>query len=81
LVSTGVPGLDDILVGGLDANRLYLIEGRPGTGKTTLALQYLLEGVRRGERGFMSRCRKARPSCGWWRPGTAGPWTRCRYSN
>jgi len=34
----------------LDADRLYLIEGKPGTGKTTLALQFLLEGVRRGER-------------------------------
>ena len=49
-VSTGSPGLDDILGGGLDADRVYLIEGRPGTGKTTLALQFLLEGVRNGER-------------------------------
>ncbi len=48
-VSTGNAGLDDILGGGLDADRLYLLEGRPGTGKTTLALQYLLEGARRGE--------------------------------
>src|ERR1051326_7636705 len=48
-VSTGSPGLDDILGGGLDTDRAYLIEGRPGTGKTTLALQFLLEGVRRGE--------------------------------
>jgi circadian clock protein KaiC len=51
-VSTGIPGLDDILYGGLDADRIYLVEGRPGTGKTTLALQYLLEGVRRGEPGL-----------------------------
>ena len=49
-VATGVGGLDDILRGGLTANQLYLIEGNPGSGKTTLALQYLLEGVRRGER-------------------------------
>ncbi|WP_149538366.1 ATPase domain-containing protein [Siccirubricoccus phaeus] len=48
-VSTGNAGLDDILGGGLDADRLYLLEGRPGTGKTTLALQFLLEGARRGE--------------------------------
>ena len=47
---TGIPGLDDILHGGLIANRLYLIDGNPGAGKTTLALQYLLEGVRNGER-------------------------------
>src|ERR1700681_1837125 len=48
-ISTGSIGLDDILDGGFDADRVYLIEGRPGTGKTTLALQFLLEGVRRGE--------------------------------
>jgi circadian clock protein KaiC len=49
-VSTGSAGLDDILGGGLDADRMYLIEGRPGSGKTTIALQFLLEGRRRGER-------------------------------
>jgi len=49
-ISTGNEGLDDILFGGFDANRMYLYEGRPGTGKTTLALQFLLEGVRQGER-------------------------------
>src|ERR1700733_10398628 len=48
-ISTGSHGLDDILGGGFDADRVYLVEGRPGTGKTTLALQFLLEGVRRGE--------------------------------
>src|SRR4029078_11047172 len=48
-VATGIAGLDDILDGGFSANRVYLIEGTPGSGKTTLALQYLLEGVRRGE--------------------------------
>jgi len=47
---TGVPGLDDVLHGGLIANRLYLVDGNPGAGKTTLALQYLLEGRRAGER-------------------------------
>lgn len=49
-ISTGSDGLDDILCGGVDANRMYLYEGRPGTGKTTMALQFLLEGVRRSER-------------------------------
>jgi len=49
-VATGVAGLDDILAGGLPRGRLYLVEGDPGTGKTTLGLQFLLEGVRRGER-------------------------------
>src|SRR5579863_687337 len=49
-ISTGSQGLDDILGGGFDGNRMYLYEGRPGTGKTTIALQFLLEGARRGER-------------------------------
>lgn len=49
-ISTGSVGLDDILCGGFDKNRMYLYEGKPGTGKTTIALQFLLEGVRRGER-------------------------------
>jgi len=48
-ISTGVEGLDDILNGGWTANRLYLIEGMPGSGKTTLAFQYLLEGARKAE--------------------------------
>jgi circadian clock protein KaiC len=48
-ISTGSAGLDDILGGGFDPQRMYLYEGRPGSGKTTLALQFLLEGARRGE--------------------------------
>jgi circadian clock protein KaiC len=50
LISTGIPGLDQLLAGGLTSRRLYLIEGRPGTGKTTLGLQFLLEGLRQSER-------------------------------
>jgi circadian clock protein KaiC len=46
---TGVPGLDDVLGGGLPGRRTYLVEGNPGAGKTTLALQFLLEGVKQGE--------------------------------
>jgi circadian clock protein KaiC len=48
-LSSGVPGLDNVLNGGLTSDRLYLVEGEPGTGKTTLALQFLNEGRRRGE--------------------------------
>jgi len=47
--STGIAGLDQLLQGGLPAHRLHLVEGDPGTGKTTLALQFLLEGRDRGE--------------------------------
>jgi circadian clock protein KaiC len=46
---TGVPRLDDVLGGGLIPNRLYLIEGVPGSGKTTLALRFLMEGAAAGE--------------------------------
>jgi circadian clock protein KaiC len=49
-ISTGSHGLDDVLRGGFDPERMYLYEGRPGSGKTTLALQFLIEGARRGER-------------------------------
>ncbi|MFN2415588.1 MAG: ATPase domain-containing protein [Pyrinomonadaceae bacterium] len=48
-LATGSAGLDLVLHGGFPANRLYLVEGDPGTGKTTLALQFLLEGARLGE--------------------------------
>lgn len=49
---TGIAGLDQILSGGLPVHRQYLVEGRPGTGKTTLALQFLLQGREQGERGL-----------------------------
>ena len=52
LASTGVVGLDEILGGGLPSNRLYLLDGAPGTGKTTLALQFLLAGAARQETGL-----------------------------
>jgi circadian clock protein KaiC len=50
--STGVAGLDDVLDGGLARNRLHLLEGSPGTGKTTIALQFLLAGAETGETGI-----------------------------
>ena len=50
--ATGVEGLDDILAGGLQPGRVYLIEGSPGTGKTTIATQFLLAGAAAGEKGL-----------------------------
>ncbi len=49
---TGIAGLDDILGGGLPRNRLYLVQGDPGVGKTTMAMQILLQGVKDGEKGL-----------------------------
>lgn len=49
---TGIPGLDDILGGGLTPDRMYLVEGTPGTGKTTLGLGFLLAGAQVGESGL-----------------------------
>src|SRR6218665_2694048 len=50
--STGIEGLDRILQGGLPRNRFYLVQGDPGVGKTTLGLQFLLQGLQEGERGL-----------------------------
>lgn len=72
LVDTGIEGLDAVLGGGLPHNHAYLIQGRHGAGKTTLALQFLLAGARRGERGlYLATCeseeeiREVARSHGW----------------
>jgi circadian clock protein KaiC len=52
LAKTGVEGLDDILGGGLAKGHVFLLEGNPGTGKTTIALQFLIEGAALGEQGL-----------------------------
>jgi circadian clock protein KaiC len=58
--TTGIDGLDEILRGGLTSDRVYLVEGTPGTGKTTLALQFLLAGAEKGEKVFTSPFRRRR---------------------
>ncbi|HVO63134.1 MAG TPA: ATPase domain-containing protein [Terriglobales bacterium] len=50
--SMGAPGMNDVLGGGLPTGHFYLLEGEPGTGKTTMALQFVIEGLRRGEKGL-----------------------------
>lgn len=52
MARTGVPGLDDILGGGLAAGHVFLLEGKPGTGKTTIAVRFLLMGAEEGEQGL-----------------------------
>lgn len=71
-VLTGVAGLDDILAGGLAEGRVSLLEGSPGTGKTTIAMRFLLEGASNGERGLYvtlsetaNELRAAAASHGW----------------
>ena len=71
-IPTGVSGLDDILGGGLTADRIYLVEGTPGSGKTTLALQFLLDGAHDGGTGLYvtlsetaSELRAVAASHGW----------------
>src|SRR5689334_6679613 len=73
---TGVAGLDDILSGGLSRGRVFLLEGEPGAGKTTVALEFLLQGEARGERGLYitlseteEELREGAASHGW----TLGP--------
>lgn len=48
-IKTGITGLDNVLSGGLPAGQMYLLEGNPGTGKTTLAMQFVMEGTKNGE--------------------------------
>src|SRR5690242_19402775 len=50
--SSGIPGLDEVLCGGWARNRLHLLEGSPGTGKTTIALHFLMAGAKEGEAGI-----------------------------
>ena len=60
-ITTGIPGLDSVLLGGLPKGQLFLVDGSPGVGKTTLALQFLLEGVRQGERCLYVTLSETRP--------------------
>jgi circadian clock protein KaiC len=46
---TGIEGLDKLLLGGLPRHHMYLLQGEAGTGKTTVGMQFLIEGVRAGE--------------------------------
>ncbi|MFM0213957.1 ATPase domain-containing protein, partial [Paraburkholderia sediminicola] len=52
MARTGVPGLDDVLTGGLTQGNIFLLEGEPGTGKTTIALRFPLAGAEAGEQGL-----------------------------
>src|SRR6056297_1457621 len=60
-VRTGIDGLDRILRGGYPEGRIILVEGAPGTGKTTLALQFLIDGARRGKRCLFFSIAQSQP--------------------
>ena len=75
--STGINGLDFILRGGLVPNRLYLVEGVPGAGKTTLALQFLREGAKNGEPVLYVGSPKPKTSYARWLRLTAGTSKAC----
>jgi circadian clock protein KaiC len=68
---TGVPGLDSVMAGGYPQGHVFLVQGHPGTGKTTLALQFLLEAMRQKERGLYITLMRMRCEC-WpgerWKP-------------
>lgn len=75
--TSGTPGLDDVLNGGFSRGHVFLIEGRPGTGKTTLGLRFLLAGAEAGERGLYvtlseseSELRDGAASHGWELPAS-----------
>src|SRR5712672_512819 len=70
--ASGVEGLDDILAGGLPRDCFYLVQGDPGSGRTTLALQFLLEGLRRGEKVFYITLSETGRNYSKWRAPTAG---------
>ena len=59
-VSSGVPGLDDLVGGGMPADRLYVVSGPPGSGKTTLSTQFLVEGAKQGEGGLFVSMHESR---------------------
>jgi circadian clock protein KaiC len=59
----GIEGLDEILCGGLRPHRLYLVEGIPGSGKTTLSLQFLRAGVRLGEAELYVTLSESKEEC------------------
>jgi circadian clock protein KaiC len=77
----GIPGLDDVLIGGLRRDRLYLCEGTPGAGKTTLALQFLIEGVRVGETGLYITLSESESELREVAPRTAGRSTSTSISS
>jgi len=70
-ISTGLPGLDNILKGGLDPNRLYLVEGAPGSGNP-LRFSSCSRELTKEKKSSTSHCPKVKMSCSWWPGDTAG---------
>ena len=82
LAMIGVRGLDEILGGGLPRDRLYLLDGEPGAGKTTMALQFLMEGRNHGEQGLYVTLSETADELNAVRGvRTGGRWTASRSSS
>ncbi len=80
-ISTGIPGLDNVLCGGVDAERLYLVEGSPAPERRPLRCNSCWRAPAAEKQDFMSRSRKANGSFVLWRSAMAFRWTRCPYSS
>lgn len=73
-IPSGVEGLDRVLDGGFPKEEIYLVQGDPGTGKTVLGLQFLLDGQERGERGLFLTVTQSKATCRIVHAPTAGRW-------
>ncbi len=78
---SGVNGLDEVIIGGYPSNRAHLIEGKPGSGKTTMDCSFFYKAHAKASPGSTSPCQKPSGNCALLRKRTAGRLTRSPYLN